>query len=60
MNEPQTIEETLQLPHLGDSNEPGYYKTEDGERVTLWEWDGESYSYNEPDYFAICSFYRDV
>ena len=52
-----TLEETLLLPHLGD-REKGYYKTEDGERVTLWWWDGVSFDkWGDEIYDAICSFY---
>ena len=49
--------EVMQLPHLGDSNQPGYYKTEDGERLTLWWWDGESYDeWGEHLYEALISW----
>ena len=49
--------EVMQLPHLGDSNQPGYYKTENGERLTLWWWDGESYDeWGEHLYEALISW----
>ena len=49
-------QEARQLPHLGGTT-PGYYKTEDGDLLTLWWWDGESYDeWGEEFYEAICTW----